>query len=141
MPTREAIAELLASREDVWTFLEEPYHLADWWPGIGGVKPDRRGLAQGARWEVYGGSAPTLLRKAHERDVLLVDEVEPPARLHFRLNGRRLDVDLCLDEAGPGRRTTAHLRVTAPWLVSLGRSFPEHALARLHNLVQTGARL
>ncbi|HVN61484.1 MAG TPA: SRPBCC family protein [Gaiellaceae bacterium] len=140
MPTREATAELLASREDVWTFLEEPHHLADWWPGIGGVKPDRRGLAPGARWEVYSGNAPTLLRKAHERDVLLVDEAEPPSRLHFRLNGRRLDVELRLDEPGPGR-TTAHLRVRAPWLVSLGRGFPEHALARLHNLVQTGARL
>ena len=62
MPTREATAELLASREDVWAFLAEPYHLADWWPGIGGVQPDRRGLAPGARWEVYGGSSPTLLR-------------------------------------------------------------------------------
>ena len=105
-----------------------------------GVKPDRRGLATGARWEVYGGNAPTLLRKAHERDVLLVEEVEPPSRLHFRLNGRRLDVELSLDDAGP-ERTTAHLRVSAPWMVSLGRSFPEHALARLHNLVQTGARV
>jgi uncharacterized protein YndB with AHSA1/START domain len=140
LPAREATVELLASREDVWAFLEEPYRLADWWPGIGGVRPDRRGLAHGARWEVYGGSAPTLLRRAHERDVLLVDEVEPPSRLHFRLNGRRLDVDLRLDESGPGR-TTAHLRVTAPWLVSLSRSFPEHALTRLHNLVQTGARI
>jgi uncharacterized protein YndB with AHSA1/START domain len=138
VPTREATAELLASREDVWTFIEEPFHLSDWWPGIGGVKPDRRGLAAGARWEVYGGNAPTLFRKSHERDVLLVDEVD--ALLRFRLNGRRLDVVLRLDEAGPGR-TTAHLRVGAPWLVSLGRSFPEHALARLHNLVQTGARL
>ena len=140
MPTREATAELLASREDVWTFLEEPHHLADWWPGIGGVRPDRRGLAPGARWEVYGGSSPTLLRRARQSDVLLVDEVETPSRLRFRLNGRRLDVDLSLDVAGP-ERTTARLRVSAPWLVSLGRDFPEHALTRLHNLVQTGARL
>jgi len=140
VPTREATAELLASPEDVWTFLAEPHHLADWWPGIGGVQPDRRGLQPGARWEVYGGSKPTLLRKARERDVLLVDEVERPSHLHFRLNGRRLDVDLRLEDSAPGR-STAHLRVTAPWLVSLGRGFPEHALARLHDLVQTGARI
>jgi uncharacterized protein YndB with AHSA1/START domain len=140
LPTREATAELLASPEDVWVFLAEPHHLSDWWPGIGGVRPDRRGLAPGARWEVYGGSQPTLLRRARERDVLLVDEVEPPSRLRFRLNGRRLGVDLRLDPSGPGR-TAAHLRVTAPWMVSLGRSFPEHALTRLHDLVQTGARI
>lgn len=140
MPTREATGELLASREDVWVFLEEPHHLSDWWPGIGGVQPDLRGLAPGARWEVYGGGAPTLLRRAHERDVLLVAEVERPSRLRFRLNGRRLDVDLRLEASGPGR-TMAHLRVTAPWMVSLGRSFPEHALGRLHDLVQTGARV
>ena len=140
MPTREAVSELLASPEDVWAFLAEPHHLADWWPGIGGVRPDRLGLAPGARWEVYGGSEPTLLRRSHERDVLLVDEVVPPSRLSFRLNGRRLDVDLRLEASAPDR-TLARLRVSAPWLVSLGRSFPDHALARLHNLVQTGASI
>jgi hypothetical protein len=49
---REASRELLASREDVWRFLAEPYHLPDWWPGITGVVPDRRGFATGARWEI-----------------------------------------------------------------------------------------
>jgi len=49
---REASRELLAPREDVWRFLAEPYHLADWWPGLVGVDPDRRGFAEGARWEV-----------------------------------------------------------------------------------------
>jgi uncharacterized protein YndB with AHSA1/START domain len=49
---KEASRELLASREDVWRFLSEPYHLADWWPGITGVVPDRRGFASGARWEI-----------------------------------------------------------------------------------------
>jgi uncharacterized protein YndB with AHSA1/START domain len=140
VPTREASGELLASREDVWAFLEEPNHLPDWWPGIGGVQADRRGLAPGARWEISGGNTPTLLRKAHDRDVLLVDEVERPALWRFRLNGRKLDVELRLDESAPDR-TVAHLRVSAPWLVSLSRSFPEHALVRLHDLVQTGAQV
>jgi hypothetical protein len=49
---KEASRELLASREDVWRFLAEPHHLADWWPGITGVGPDRRGFAPGARWDV-----------------------------------------------------------------------------------------
>ena len=47
-----ATRELLASREDVWRFLAEPYHLSDWWPGIVGVEPDRRGFEVGARWRV-----------------------------------------------------------------------------------------
>jgi len=140
MPTREAVREVLAAPEDVWVFLAEPHHLADWWPSIGGVRPDRLGLAPGARWEVYGGEQPTLLRRPHEHDVLLVDQVERPTHLAFRLNGRRLDVDLRLERSAP-TRTLARLRVSAPWMVSLGRSFPDHALARLHNLVQTGSSL
>ena len=50
---REPLAsrELLAARDDVWSFIAEPHHFSDWWPGIGGVQPDRRGLAEGARWE------------------------------------------------------------------------------------------
>ena len=39
-----ASRDLLAPREDVWGFIAEPYHLADWWPGISGVQPDRRGV-------------------------------------------------------------------------------------------------
>ena len=34
----------------------------------------------------------------------------------------------------------AWFRCSEQWLI-LGRSFPEHALTRLHDLVQTGARL
>src|SRR5207249_873445 len=49
---REAARELLASRADVWAFLSEPYRLSDWWPGILGLEPDRRGFAPGARWKV-----------------------------------------------------------------------------------------
>ena len=51
---------LLAPVEDVWAFVAEPYHLSDWWPGISGVEPDRRGLAAGARWKVQG---PSYVRK------------------------------------------------------------------------------
>ena len=48
---REASRELLAPRADVWAFLAEPFHLSNWWPGITGVEPDRRGFAPGARWK------------------------------------------------------------------------------------------
>src|SRR5947199_3557933 len=53
--------ELLASRTDVWSFLAEPYHLSDWWPGITGVEPDRRAFAPGARWKVLATKRNVLV--------------------------------------------------------------------------------
>ena len=47
MPRVAASRELLAPREDIWSFLAEPHHLADWWPGVRGVEPDRRGRSIG----------------------------------------------------------------------------------------------
>ena len=44
------------------------------------VRPDRRGLAPGARWEVSGPNAPTLFRKAYATGMLLVRDVEPYLR-------------------------------------------------------------
>ena len=58
-------------------FLAEPYHLADWWPGISGVEPDRRGLAPGARWKVVGPGTPSLFRKPQMTGNLVVLAVEP----------------------------------------------------------------
>ena len=59
----QASRELLAARPDVWAFLAEPHHLADWYPGISGVTPDRRGSAAGARWKIVASNEPTLLRR------------------------------------------------------------------------------
>jgi hypothetical protein len=59
----QASRELLASRPDVWRFLAEPYHLTDWYPGVSGVTPDRRGAAAGARWQIVASNEPTLLRR------------------------------------------------------------------------------
>ena len=53
-----ATRELLASLDDAWGFLAEPYHLSDWWPGIISVQPDRRGFETGARWQVTVISDP-----------------------------------------------------------------------------------
>ncbi len=140
MPTYSASRELLASREDVWLFLAEPRHLADWWPGVAAIEPDRRGLAPGARWRVITDNRPTLLRKPNVQGGLLVIDVEPPARWTFQLLAERIDVELRLEEIAPGR-TRAILTVDGPWLIGLSRRLPQRALVRLHALCQTAASL
>lgn len=140
MPRVEAERELLAEREDVWAFLAEPRHLADWWPGLQAVQPDRRGLAPGARWELRRGGRPTLFRRPRTSELLLVRDVAEPSLVAWHLTGNRLDVELRLEPAGPGR-TLARLTITGPWLVGLSRSLPRNALGRLHALCQTSATL
>ena len=140
MPRYTAARTLLAPLDDVWAFLAEPYNLADWWPGISGLQPDRRGLAPGARWQIVGDNRPSLLRKPNMSGTLLVLAVHPFERLAFHLTGERLDVELTLAEAAPDR-TTARLVVSGPFLVGLKRSMPAKALTRLHGLVQTAADL
>ena len=140
MPRVDAARELLAPRQDVWAFLAEPRHLADWWPGIAAVEPDRRGLAAGARWKVHGSNRPTLLRRPNPSGMLLVLAAAPPEHIAFQLTGDRMEADLRL-EATAADRTLATLTVSGPWLIGLSRSFPRRALARLHALVQTAADL
>jgi uncharacterized protein YndB with AHSA1/START domain len=139
VPIVEAERELLARPADVWAFVAEPRHLADWWPGMAAVEPDRRGFAPGARWEVRGGARPGLLRRAHTSQLLLVREIEPRERFVFHLTGDRLDVELALARVADG--TLARLTVRSPWLVGVRRSLPRTALARLHDLCQTAASL
>jgi uncharacterized protein YndB with AHSA1/START domain len=140
MPTFHAERELLAPRADVWAFLSEPYNLADWWPGISGLQPDRRGFAPGARWQVLGEDRPSLLRKPNMSGILLVLAVEPYERFAFQLSGERLDVEVRLSEPEP-KRTLARVSVSGPVLVGLRRSLPQKALGRLHALLQTAADL
>ncbi len=140
MPTVEDERELLAAPANVWAFVAEPHHLPDWWPGIAGVEPDRRGFAPGARWRLRRSERPGLLRRAHAEEQLLVREVEPRERFAFHLTGDRLDVELRLSRA-EGDRTVARLTVSGPWLVGLRRSLPQTALGRLHDLCQTAAQL
>jgi uncharacterized protein YndB with AHSA1/START domain len=140
MPTYEATRELLAPRADVWAFLSEPYHLPDWWPGVSGLQPDRRGFAPGARWHVTGPNKPSLLRRPNMTGTLLVLAVEPYERFAFHLTGDRIDVELRLSEPHPDR-TLATLTVSGPFLIGLRRSLPHQALTRLHALVQTAADL
>jgi uncharacterized protein YndB with AHSA1/START domain len=127
---------LLAPIGDVWAFLAEPFNLPDWFPGVSGVQPDRRGLAPGARWQVLGPDRPSLLKKPDAAGTLLVLDVLPMRRLAFQLTGQRLDAELELEDV-EGTATRAALSVDAPFL-TVRRSFPHQALARLYDIVQTG---
>jgi uncharacterized protein YndB with AHSA1/START domain len=135
--------DLLASREQVWAFLAEPYHLSDWWPGIASVQPDRRGLAHGARWTLVGGREPTLFRKSHATNMLIVGDVQPFERVSFHLLAQRLDVEIVLAVIDSDR-TRVTVAVEGPWrpeAMGRPRALPRHALARLHALLQTAASL
>ncbi|MFL5910898.1 MAG: SRPBCC family protein [Gaiellaceae bacterium] len=137
MPRYAAERVLLAPVEDVWAFVAEPYHLSDWWPGISGVEPDRRGVAAGARWKVLG---PGYLRKPETPGVLLVHAVEPRRRFVFELLRDRAVVDLQLQPLD-GKRTEAALAVAFPWWNIFNGTLPKRALTRLYDLVQTAAEL
>lgn len=138
MPTVTVSRELLAPVDDVWAFVAEPHNFPNWWPRVGGVQPDRRGLVPGARWQVQGGNKPSLLRRPEAVGHLTVLAVEPKRLIGFHLSGDRLDVQLTLEPAAE-ERTRASLRVRGPWLVGLSRALPREALFRLHSLCQTGA--
>jgi uncharacterized protein YndB with AHSA1/START domain len=137
MPRYVAARTLLAPLSDVWAFLAEPYNLADWWPGVSGVEPDRRGLAPGARWKVIGPNQPSLFRKPQMTGMLVVLAVQPLERIAFQLTGDRIEAELRL-RATDEKETAAVLAVEGPFLVGLRRRFPAQALARLHALLRTG---
>ena len=138
MPRYAAERMLLAPLVDVWAFVAEPYHLPDWWPGVSGVEPDRRGLAPGARWKVLGPDRPTLLRKPDAAGMLIVLDVVPMRRVAFQLVQQHVDAELELQPAGEDR-TKAALVIDAPFL-SVPRTAPKNALRRLYELVQTSAQ-
>ena len=137
--------ELLAAREDVWGFVAEPYHLSDWWPGVAGVEPDRRGFTPGARWRLRSSARPTggpltaFLRTPEAAGTLLVLDVQVPYFARLQFVEERIDVELTLEAIAPDR-TRATVTVDGSWL-RVSRSLPRRALARLHALIQTAAAL
>jgi len=137
LPRYAADRVLLAPLADVWAFLAEPYNLADWFPGVSGVEPDRRGLAPGARWKVIGPNEPSYFRRPQATGTLLIVDVVPQERIAFELTGDRISADLTL-RAVDIDRTEASLLVDGPWLIGLRRSFPKRALDRLHTLLRSG---
>jgi len=129
---RSATRELLAGRQDVWAFLAEPYHLPDWWPGIVGVEPDRRGFAPDARWKVRVRAHNIFAGRLERETMLLVRAVEPYERWSWHLLKPTLDVEIRVRSAAPDRTI-----VTCT--TSGRRRLPERALDRLYDLVQTAA--
>ncbi len=139
-----ATRELLAPREDVWKFLAEPHHLSDWWPGVHGVRPDRRGLAPGARWEVTvrpqgRGFLGSFLGGPSTTRMLMILEVRTNELVRFLFTEDHMEAELVLEPMGDDQ-TQATLTVDGAWL-RLNASLPRSALNRLHALCQTAAEL
>lgn len=124
--------ELLASRADVWSFLAEPFHLTDWWPGITGVEPDRRGFAPGARWKVIAIRWNLLTGSRSTETVLVIREIDEYERWSWHVVATKLDVEIRLRASGPHRTVAT---------ISVSRGAPGLALKRLHDLCQTAATL
>jgi uncharacterized protein YndB with AHSA1/START domain len=143
----EASGILLAPPEDVWAIVGEPFRLPDWLPGYRGVEPDRRGLAEGARWRVVRGGATAgttgLLRRPGGEGAVVVGQVVPGRLLRFRDLQQRLDARVTLEPAAR-RRTQVTVAIEAPaWRIAAEglRTLPRQAVSRLHDLCQTGAEL
>ena len=132
MTASEASLELLAPRADVWAFLAEPYHLSDWWPGITGVDPDRRGFAPGARWKVISTKRNVFTGSRAVETMVLVREIDPYERWTWHLLQPATDVEVRLQATAEDRT-----RVT----VGVSRGNAAHAVKRLYDLVQTAAEL
>jgi uncharacterized protein YndB with AHSA1/START domain len=130
--------ELLAPPADVWAFLSEPHNLPDWWPGIAAVRPDRRGTARGARWQLTRSGLPSLVRKAASGEGLVVTDAREQAKFAFQLPEDRLEVEVALEPHGHDR-TMAEVVVTGPILWGTRRLLARHALGRIYDLCQTSA--
>ena len=122
----------LAPRADVWAFLAEPYHLPDWWPGITGVEPDRRGFAPGARWKVHVRKHNVFTGTRRVETMLIVRDIDPYERWSFHVLATKLDAEVTL-------RASAEDRTLATVVVSTGNA--KRAVKRLYDLVQTAAAL
>jgi uncharacterized protein YndB with AHSA1/START domain len=139
----EATGELLSPRGDVWALVAEPYHLPDWWPAYTGVRPDRRGLAEGARWGVVRSRSPGFLRRPEGEGLIVITRVVEAFELRWNDLQQGIEAGIALDNAGTGR-TRATVSVAGPWwrLYAEGaRSLPGRALTRLQDLCQTAASL
>jgi hypothetical protein len=129
---------------DVWALLAEPYHLADWWPGYAAVRPDRRGLAVGARWTVTRTDRPGLLQRPHGEGVLVLRRVDPRSALAWSDLGQRFTATITLRAGTSAAETEASLELETPaWRVPLEglQRAPARALARLHALCRTAESL
>jgi Polyketide cyclase / dehydrase and lipid transport len=139
----EAERTLLAAPEEVWALLAEPYHLSDWWPGYSAVRPDRRGVSEGARWTVVRGLDPGFLRKPGGEGTIVIGPVNQLRSLAWRDIGQAFTAEIRVEPAADGL-TRAAISLEAPWwriYVEGLRDLPRRALVRLHDLCQTAASL
>jgi uncharacterized protein YndB with AHSA1/START domain len=133
---------LVASREDVWALVAEPYHLPDWWPAYTGVEPDRRGLAEGARWTVLRSRTPGFLRKPRGKGLIVIQRVSPGEELAWLDLSQNVEAGLRLADEGRGTRATAFVDGPLWRLLAEGaRGLPRLAVARLYDLCQTATSL
>jgi hypothetical protein len=140
MPSASRV--LLAAREDVWAIVSEPYHLPDWWPGYSGVEPDRRGLAENARWTVVRSRTPGFLRRPRGQGLIILRRVVPGAELVWHDVAQNLEAGLKLEDEGRQTRATAF--VDGPFwriLAEGATGLPRLAVARLYDLCQTAVTL
>jgi uncharacterized protein YndB with AHSA1/START domain len=129
---KTASLELLAPRDDVWAFLAEPYHLADWWPGITGVDPDVRGFAPGARWKVHALARNPFTGRRRVETMLLIQAIEPYERWSWHLLAPKTDDEVRLRSVAPERTLVT---------VTTSRGSAAEAVRRLFDLVQTAATI
>jgi uncharacterized protein YndB with AHSA1/START domain len=133
---------LLASREDVWAIVSEPYHLPDWWPAYTGVEPDRRGLVEGARWTVLRSRTPGFLRKPRGKGLIVIQRVTPGEEVAWLDLSQNVEAGLRLEDEGRGTRATAFVDGPLWRLLAEGaRGLPRLAVARLYDLCQTATSL
>lgn len=127
-----ASLELLAPRQDVWAFLSEPYHLSDWFPGITGIEPDRRGFAPGARWKAIATKWNVLAGTRPVETMVLIREIDPYERWTWHLLQPPTDVEVRLQAVAEDRTLVT---------VTVSRGKAGVAVRRLYDLVQTAATL
>jgi hypothetical protein len=133
---------LLAPRADVWAIIAEPYHLPDWWPGYTGVEPDRRGLAENARWTVVRSRAPGFLRRPRGEGLIIIRRVVPASELAWHDVRQNLDAGVRLEDEGRNTRATAFVEGSWWRLRAEGaHGLPRLAVARLYDLCQTAVSL
>jgi uncharacterized protein YndB with AHSA1/START domain len=138
----EATRVLAQPRQSVWALVAEPFHLPDWWPGYTGVEPDRRGLAENARWTIVRSGRPGLLRRPHGTGLVVIRRVVPARELVWHDLAQRLEAGIRLEDEGGG--TAATVWLSGSWwrlFAEGGRSLPPQALARLDDLCETASEL
>ena len=133
---------LLAPRAEVWAIVAEPYHLPDWWPAYSGVQPDRRGVAENARWTVVRSRTPGFLRRPRGQGLIVIQRVQPASELAWQDVAQHLEAGVRLEDEGRNTRATVFVDGSSWRLLAEGaRGLPRLAVARLYDLCQTAATL